>query len=90
MRALGERGLEDRQQLVAVAVAVGEAREARVGGEVLAAQHAAQPSQNFCLAQATVIHPSAVAKAWKGTIDGCAECGMRRGCQPSVAAHVPT
>jgi crotonobetainyl-CoA:carnitine CoA-transferase CaiB-like acyl-CoA transferase len=36
-------------------------------------------SQNFGLAQATVIQPSAVWKAWKGTIDGCAESAIRRG-----------
>jgi crotonobetainyl-CoA:carnitine CoA-transferase CaiB-like acyl-CoA transferase len=36
-------------------------------------------SQNFGLAQATVIQPSAVWKAWNGTIDGCAESAIRRG-----------
>src|SRR6185312_8593183 len=47
-------------------------------------------SQNFCLAQATVIQPSAVSKAWNGTIEGCADSGIRRGSYPALAVHVPT
>ena len=36
-------------------------------------------SQNFCFGQATTIQPSAVGKAWKGTIDGWAELRRRGG-----------
>ena len=42
------------------------------------------------LAQAITIQPSAVAKFWNGTIDGCAELAMRSGSQPRERCHVVT
>ena len=39
---------------------------------------------------AIVMWPSAVANAWKGTIDGCALLARRGVTNPCVAAHVPT
>ena len=65
-----------------------EVREARV-----VASPSAEPAargQNFSFAHATVIQPSAVWKAWKGTIEGCADSARRSVTCPRDAAHVPT
>ena len=37
-----------------------------------------------------MIQPSAVWKAWKGTIEGCADSARRSVTCPRDAAHVPT
>src|ERR1019366_3544330 len=44
--------------------------------------------QNFSFAHATIIQPSAVSKAWNGTIEGCAEWRVLSETRPPLRYHV--
>ena len=80
---------EERHEDVTVAVARGEVHEALVAGRSARSIASQKRSHRRCFGHATMIQPSAVVKAWNGTIVWCAESVIRRGSKPWEATQAP-